>query len=249
MAMSTEEKRLTYKLLNLEELSKEQTKRMFFLLQENYNSVNPKIFKEELYKKDFILIFADQEQQIQGFTSIAINPAQTGTKKYNIIFSGDTVISPDFWGTRELVKAWIYSLGRIVATDPHKKYYWNLNSKGHRTYLLLPIFCRTYYPGLGNRNAPELFKILDRVSTLLYPDIWNPTKGIIDYPFSQGELKPELAAASYKKIKNKHIEFYLQKNTGFIKGQELACLTEMCLENMIGFPKKHFSEGLKNPIK
>src|SRR5687767_14847765 len=57
--------------------------------------------------------------------------------KNHVLFSGDTVIHPDWWGTRALHAGFIaYGLRRWIRR-PWRPIYWLLLSKGYKTYLLL----------------------------------------------------------------------------------------------------------------
>ena len=240
--------RLTYKLVPQDTITVFQASRMYYLMATNYDCVTHEQFEKDLSKKQWVGLLNDEDDMIQGFTTFVVNPDGTGTADYNIIFSGDTIISPAYWGSLELVKGGMYTGGQLVGADPTKKWYWLLISKGHRTYMYLPLFFNQYIPNPQNEHADTLFPILDASCQKLFGDYWNPHEGLIKFPESMGQLKPELAASTWQKKKKPHVAFFLKKNPGFYMGHELACLTEASPENMRGIAQRFFMEGMENPL-
>lgn len=249
MTKGVELPKLNYELLRITELDESVVERLFFLMSENYNCVNSHAFRSDLFNKQFIGILKDKDNQIQGFTTFAINPAGTGTADYNILFSGDTIISPDYWGTQELAKGWCKTVGGFIAGSPQKKLLWFLLSKGHRTYMYMPLFFEKYYPALDKNNETDFFSIINKCSIALYNSSWKPEMGVVSFEESHGELKKIHADATFKKLKNNlHVQFFLEKNPNFYKGDELVCMAELSLDNFKRFTKNAVLEGAATPL-
>ena len=70
-------------------------------------------------------------------STFAVNPGGYQNKDYNILFSGDTIISGDF--IPKLVKSWCVLVAPLLHKYPNKTWMWYLLSKGHRTYMYLPF--------------------------------------------------------------------------------------------------------------
>jgi len=225
-------KQLTATTLSINELTAEHKNRMYAILCSNYNKTSYQQFLVDLSKKDYVVLVFDLNETIQGFSTQAIFSQMVGTENCNILFSGDTIINPEYWGTQELVKEFVRLVGRLINADSNQKWYWFLISKGHRTYLYLPLFFKQYYPGLPEKNNEQLKPLLDSVSRKMFGEHWNPDTGLIVFPSSMGELIPELAEGSFKRKNNKHTEFFLEKNPEFYKGHELACLAPLNMENL-----------------
>lgn len=79
---------LYYILVQKEDLKEDETHRMYELMTSNYSEVTPKIFQEDLDKKQLIGLIKDVSDRIQGFTTYAVDPAGTGGNDHHIIFSG-----------------------------------------------------------------------------------------------------------------------------------------------------------------
>ena len=222
--------------------------RMYRLMSENYEKVDQQTFLTDLSRKQLVMLIRDTEAIIQGFTTFAVNPAGCGGDQYNIIFSGDTIISPDHWGTQEMMRGWCHTVGRLVAGQPDVDWYWYLMAKGHRTYLYLPLFFKEYYPSARSASSPVLASILDACSQKMFGSCWRPDKGLIIFPEQAGELKPELAQATYAKRHKADVGFFLERNPEFYKGHELACLASVALENFNSRCLPIIQEGMLSPL-
>lgn len=240
---------LNYTVIHRNKLSEAQGLRMFSLMDQSYNNVSMELFLADLDKKKYIGLIRDPEEKIQGFTTFAVMKMGSRAQKYGIIFSGDTIIAPEHWGTQVLMKGWCETVGSIVAQKRDITWYWYLLSKGHRTYLYLPFFFSTYYPSLNpSKRDKEYMQIADEVSKVLYPTYWKKDQGVIEFTDSHGELVPELAEATFKKSKSSLVQFFLEKNPQFYKGNELVCITEISPENAIRSAKTFIEAGISNSI-
>lgn len=240
---------LHHKLFTVEEIGSAHRERMFQLMSENYDNMNPNIFYKDLNNKQLAGLFFDENEELQGFTTYVVNPKSSGGVDYHIVFSGDTIISPMHWGSQIMVKGWCYTIGQIIATDPTKKWYWYLMSKGHRTYMYLPLFYSDYFPSIKpSLHDDELRRIVAEVSAKLYPKYWLPAEGIIRFEESMGELKAALVEGTYQKKNKPHVAFFLEKNPGFYRGEELVCLAPLYPGNFNRSAKSFIEAGMQHPL-
>ena len=235
-------------LVPLRSLQAEEVARMYALMRENYEGVSEGTFRDDLSRKQLVLVFRDAQEVIQGFTTLAMNPAGGGGKDYSIIFSGDTLISPAHWGTQEMIRGWCRALGSIMAGQPDTDWYWYLISKGHRTYMYLPLFLKEYHPSATENPPARLLEILDDCSRRMFGDRWHPEEGLIRFPEPAGTLKPELAEATFLKKHKPDVRFFLEKNPEFYKGDELACLASLALDNIHTRCLPLIREGMATPL-
>lgn len=243
-----ENRQLEFVLSERFSLEESALKRMFELMEQSYDHVSYTAFVNDLSYKQYVGLLLDAQKKIQGFTTFGINPKGTGTEDYSIIFSGDTVISTDYWGSQEMMRGWGISVGKMIASDPQKKWYWFLLSKGHRTYMYLPLFFADYYPSTKCTDNNLFKKIIDDTASRLYPDYFDPLSGVLAFDRHIGELKPELAQATFDKQTKPHVKFFLEKNPGFFKGDELMCMAELTPDNIIGYGKKYILEGMQQKL-
>jgi hypothetical protein len=83
----------------------------------------------------------------------------------------------------------------------------------------------------------------------MYGESWDPSKKVIAFKKSHGELKKIHSETTFKKVKsNAHISFFLERNPGFEKGDELTCMAELKVDNMRRFAKSIVIDGMNNPL-
>ena len=240
---------LTFHLVPLENIDSEQRKRMLQLMCENYNEVVESNFYEDLENKQWVGLIKDGNGTIQGFTTFVINPKGVGGKTYHIIFSGDTVIAPEYWGSQVMMQGWCQSVGRFIGADQTKPWYWYLLSKGHRTYMYLPLFFENYFPSMVPTPLDdELRKIATEISANVFGRYWQQDEGVIRFDESRGELKPNLIEATFQKKGSSIVQFFLQKNPNFYKGEELVCTALIHPDKMLRSARALVLEGMENPI-
>ena len=159
----------------------------------------------------------------------------------DVLFSGDTIIDPAHWGSTELVYAFC---GRAAEwrAETGRRLFWMLISKGHRTYLFLPIFAKRFFPHPEEREL-ELELIAQASAQQLFGFDWDPQRGIVHFSESMGQLKPELAQTSWQRSRSPMVKFFLERNPGFADGDELVCITELSAENLKRAALRGFEQG------
>ncbi len=150
--MKTEPHSLPYQLVPREALPVEDALRLHMLMETCCDHVSFERFSEDLERKDWVLLLHDSSGIIQGFSTLALNPCGLNGSNYDILYSGDTVIHPKHWGGQALVQGFFNTAGSILA-NRRRPLYWYLLTKGHRTYMYLPLFFRQYFPAAeGSRH-------------------------------------------------------------------------------------------------
>ena len=240
---------LTSNLFKPADLDSNQRLIMFNLMCESYDEVTFEMFISDLEKKTFVLlIFCVQE--IVGFTTYALDPPEMNCQDYHILFSGDTIIAPEHWGSQEMLRGGFYHAGRMAAGRPDKPWYWFLISKGHRTYMYMALFFHYYIPNeVFQEEGIALKNKLDDCASRYFGENWKSDQGLIIFDESHGALKKPLADATFSKSFKSQVHFFLEKNPGFYKGDELACFAALNPNNMKSYCKRFFSEGIKDPIQ
>lgn len=211
------------------DLTAPQIAAMFALLSASYDCVGDGRFLHDLSWKDEIILLLDGDHQIQGFTTLVFNPNGCMNPHGDVLFSGDTIIDPAHWGSLELVQAFCRRAGEWQATHG-RRLFWMLISKGHRTYLFLPLFAKRFFPH-PERVEAQFEQIAHQVAERLFGSAWNRERGVIQFGKSQGQLKPDLAATSWQRRNSPMVKFFLQRNPGFEHGDEMVCLTELSAAN------------------
>lgn len=218
-------------------LTPRETQAMHELMTLHYEAVSRDRFEADLSAKDEVLMLHDGAGGVRGFTTIAWNPAGRFDEG-DILFSGDTIIDRSCWGTQELVRAFCRRAGEWKAASG-RRLFWFLISKGHRTYMYLPLFARRFFPH-PDAVETEWALLAGRVAEGLFGDCWKPGEGVLRFSSSQGHLRDELAV---KRGESPWVRYFLERNPGHAQGEELVCLTEMDESNLRRGALAAFREG------
>jgi len=210
---------------------------MHHLMTAHYEAVPWDRFETDLSAKDEVLMLHDTDEKLRGFTTLAWNPAGQ-LEEGDILFSGDTIIDRRCWGTQELVRAFCRRAGEWKAASG-RRLFWFLISKGHRTYLYLPLFTRRFHPHPEYEEA-EWARLAGQVAIRLFGDSWKPDEGVIRFPTSQGHLREGLII---ERERNSWVRYFLKRNPCYSRGEELVCFTEMSESNLRRGALAAFREG------
>ncbi len=241
-------KNLVHRLKKPAEIKVEDQLRMFRLMDENYDCVEFSAFTKDLSAKDYVSLLIDKNKDIQGFSTYALNPSGTGSGHYNILFSGDTIINPGYWGSRIMAKSWAEVVGGLLKKYPEKKLYWLLISKGHRTFMYLPIFFSDFVPHFNMSGKEELNEIARKTAVKIFGEYYQADTGVIRFERSQGQLKKSLAHKTHEKQRNEWVSFFLKKNPDFGRGVELVCLAEISEANLKPVAWRMICQGMEQPV-
>jgi hypothetical protein len=158
------------------------------------------------------------------------------------------VVDRSCWGEQELGKAWCRYVAALYAEEPESRLFWFLISKGFRTYLYLPLFFHDFYPCRTEPTPGFEQRVLDTVALAKFPDDYRSQTGLIQFAHSQGQLKPDIAAAPERRLKHPHVQFFLERNPDYWRGTELACLAEISPLNMKLFAGRIMSSMQGSPL-
>ncbi len=212
---------------------------MHGLMTAHYEAVPWDRFEADLSVKDEVLMLHDTDGTLCGFTTLAWNPAGR-FEEGDILFSGDTIIDRRCWGTQELVRAFCRRAGEWKAANG-RRLFWFLISKGHRTYLYLPLFARRFHPHPENEES-EWAGLAGQVASRLFGESWKPEEGVIRFSSSQGHLREAWVIG---RESNPWVHYFFECNPGYALGEELVCFTEMDESNLRRGALAAFREGIR----
>ena len=212
------------KVIEVKDLTVLQTKQMYSIMTKYYDNISEGVFCTDLLKKRDVVLLCNEDDDIYGFTTLAIFPHDEQTQ---LIFSGDTIIEKEYWGKNDLSHAWIIN-ALSHAEKFNGKTYWLLLAKGYKIYKFLHTFFNKFYPRVDTETPQEIQKIIDKFSTEQFGKKYH--NGI--YTAGKDYLKEEFAQIDETKLKDKNTAFFLEKNPNYAKGDELICITELCEKNI-----------------
>lgn len=233
---SSPENKLTGSILSIDELTTEVRKQMFALMNQFYYA-DERTFFDDLEQKTDIILLHDEQSLLRGFTSAKLFNMMQNGEMVKILFSGDTIIHPEFWGTLELPRVWGRFMLDRLAEIGRQKLYWFLISSGYRTYRFLPAYFHDFFPRYDLETPEIMQKILDAAAEKMFGERYDRQAGIIRLE-NPTPLREIIAPPGEERCKNPHIDFFLKRNPGYDRGDELACITRLSLENIKPFVKR-----------
>lgn len=212
-----------------------QQGRMCALLNDFFENVSQEQFEADLAEKEWVFVFSDQAGTIQGFSTLMRLNIDVDGQPVVAVYSGDTIIHPDFWHEMELPKLWgkhVFDLAADVhAQTPDATVYWFLISSGYKTYRFLPVFFQRFYPSYRQPTPGHIQRTIDALARYKFGDQYDPATGVIRLAASS-PLREGVAQVDERRLKNRDIAFFVEKNPGHAAGEQLACLVEIELSNI-----------------
>lgn len=194
---------------------------MWALFSSSYAGATRAEFDRDLAEKHHVIVLKDAQRVLLGFSTLLVMEEQGAC----VVFSGDTIVAPAHWGQTALQRAFIWYLmaQRLKRGVP---VYWFLITKGYRTYLLLARYFPTHWPRHDAPTPPAELALLDRLCSKKFGDAWNPATGTLRFSKPGSRLAEDLADVPARLEKDPDVRFFLARNPGWAKGDELCCLAQ-----------------------
>lgn len=213
------------------ELSETDRDVCFSLLSRYFLDIRREDFERDLAEKEAVLMLRDgtADGAIVGFSTIMTLRLPLPGRSVRAIFSGDTVVDPQFrfssGALRELGSYFLDALARF----PGEEVYYLLISKGWRTYKLLPSLFRRFSPAAGVVDPSEQ-AIISSFGISRYPEVFCASTGLIRGGAGAPRVRPDGVDAIPMRI-DANTAFFLEANPGYLDGDELVCAGRVTPEN------------------
>jgi hypothetical protein len=223
---------LAARILRPGDLSAADLDEMYALMCRNYENVWRHRFEADLSEKDWIIWLTDEATgTLSGFSTQRLLSLSLNGRPVTVMFSGDTIVGREHWGTTVLPIAWGRLAFSIIEAHPGQELYWYLISKGFRTYRFLPLFFKQFHPRYDRDTPPEIRALIDAVGQIKCPDRYDSVAGVIRATETSDRLRPDLGEITDARLRDPHIEFFLKLNPGHARGDELCCIAPLTPEN------------------
>jgi hypothetical protein len=204
---------------------------MYALFERFYVDVSWERFLGDLREKSCVLLLRQaggrrRPGPIVGFSTV-LRTRVAGAPKAHLLFSGDTIVDPSCWRERPLEKAFVRLMLREKLRNPTRPLYWMLMSKGFATYRLLRTSFRRGYPRPGAETPEALGRVLAEFYGARYGAAFDPRRGVVAFPERHGALRPGIAASPTRRLDDPDARFFVERNPGWARGDELACIAEI----------------------
>jgi hypothetical protein len=209
---------------------------MYALLDRYFCGTSRDRFEADLGKKEQVILLRETESgRIQGFTTLVRLNARVDDQEVMAFFSGDTIVAHDYWGETLLTRVWgrtvFEAVDQIRAEQPAAAIYWFLICSGYKTWRFLPVFFRRFYPSPDEEAPPRLRRVCDALGAMTFGDQYRLASGIVRFT-TPAPLRDGVATVTDGRLRDRHIAYFVHKNPGHTKGDQLACLAELSRSNL-----------------
>jgi len=212
-----------------EALTAADTDAMRALLAHHFEGVTQTQFERDLAEKNWI-IRLHRAGCLVGFSTLLLYESQFAGERLTVVYSGDTIVTPEAWGTTALPRAWITAVNELCGRDPGRRCYWLLLTSGFRTYRFLPVFWREFTPRFDDITPPDRQPLLLHLARERFGAQYAPDSGIVRFDNPQ-RLRGVLQTVPPERMADPHVDYFLKRNPGHASGDELVCLTELAPDN------------------
>jgi len=197
---------------------------MLALMQRYYDGVTAAQFDRDLGEKRFVIRMLDAQGGLCGFSTIQELRLDHEGVPIRVVFSGDTVIDRACWGQKNLQRAFTRYLIRCLILEPRRRLYWFLLSKGYKTYLLMRHNLESY-PNCKRATPPDFAAILELTARHKFGERYDAARGVLPAEGDDAQtVKEGFREVTPAELADPEIAFFVQKNPGYARGDELCCL-------------------------
>jgi hypothetical protein len=201
---------------------------MFQLLSTSFTGVDRETFHRDLSGKSHVILLEDDRGSVHGFSTLQVYRSRVPGVDATIVYSGDTIVDPRWWGSSALPLTWLRAVRQLAGTNGGDLY-WLLLTSGFRTYRFLPVFFREFDPRYDSDG--DAGALLDTLARERFGDLYDEQRGIVRFDRPQ-VLVPELLDVPVGRTHDAHVTFFLERNPGYVRGDELVCLTRVHEDNL-----------------
>jgi len=221
--------RLTGRCVPRDALDAARRRSMFVLLRSHFTGVDRETFETDLAQKNWVILLEDDRGVLRGFSTLFVHAAQAANRAVTVVYSGDTIVAREWWGSPALPMTWLRAVRGITPAYGSRDVYWLLLTSGFRTYRFLPVFFREFVPRPGRGGGEGA--LLETLAAAQFGGRFDPRTGTVRLERPQ-VLAPELLDVPSGRARDPHVAFFLERNPGYVRGDELACLARLADDNL-----------------
>jgi hypothetical protein len=209
---------------------------MFAILCTYFSGMCRVQFDTDLDEKDKVIVLRDRDDgQIQGFSTLLRMEVSIDGRNIVAFFSGDTIVARQYWGESILSRLWGQTVfaeaDKLAVLRPSTPVYWFLICSGYKTFRFLPVFFREFYPNPKQETPEAMKEVIDTLAKVRYGACYDAVSGVVRFE-NATPLRLGVADISEPRLRDPMVSFFAEKNPGHVRGDELACITEISRLNL-----------------
>lgn len=223
--MSKPKNRVTARYRPINRVSPADILQMYGIFSRYYENSDLETFVSDMSRKTGVFILYPRgRKEIVGFSTVAKMDMEVDGRRIKGVFSGDTIIEREYWGSRALPLAFFLYLVRTVMRHPVTPVFWLLISKGYKTYLLMANNFFRFYPHPQNRYQ-EYQSLIPQYCERLFPGYYDSSRGVLDFGETYQRLKADVAPITDQvRQASAAAAFFETCNPEWHRGTELPCV-------------------------
>jgi hypothetical protein len=222
----------TGQLVRVIDVGAGQRDEMYALMQSYYEHVDRPTFDADLEEKEWVIqIFDEETNRLKGFSTQMLLHVEVAGRPVRALFSGDTIIDRDARGERNLFQVSGWFVRSLMKAYPEEELYWFLISKGYKTYRFMPLFFHEFYPRYDAATPARFAAVIDALAGSKFPAGYDRAAGIVRAGPCSCRLRPGVAEITPDRLEDPHIRFFVERNPGHARGDELCCIAPLTPTN------------------
>jgi len=210
------------------EINIETMEKMWDLYSSNYQYVTREKFDRDLKSKTEVFVGTDSESgEVCGFSTFEIYEHIFEGKKYGVLYSGDTMIDPRYWGQNGLRTAFLKAVLLWKIKNPRTPLYWLLIVMGYKTYLTMARNSPEYWPRYDRKTPQKIQNLIDSMASKKFGKAWNPQTGLMQPEMCEAVFDHPLAQFTTKTLAIPEVRFLMEKNPTLSIGTEMVCIAPL----------------------
>ncbi len=206
-----------------------EKKALFVLLCQFFVNTDYERFLADFSEKQWLIRMSDGDE-ITGFSTQQTIELTVAERPVRFLFSGDTIVHPDYWNKSYLAGAF-GQLFLHIGDLSEIQLFWFLVSKGFRTYRVMPVHFKKFHPVHTSKNR-DLKPLLDAVAAFKFGANYNPETELVKFTEPKDYLCGSLADIPANYANNPHVSFFAKRNPEYRLGTELACIASLSKKNL-----------------
>jgi len=218
-------------ITNIQRIAEVDRLAMYGLYRQYFEGGSRRSFMQDLAGKEWVIRLWDEEGLLAGFSTLQSYHFEWDERLLVILFSGDTIVRPSFQSQSGLAGAFGHLAQRLRPDAKPNTCFWFLISKGFRTYRLLPGYFLDFLPRPDCPNDPSRQALLHALAADRFGKHYDSDSGLIRAWPGKDRLNQVMRRVPGNYMRCPYTRFFLERNPGFGRGDELACLAPMHPDN------------------
>ncbi len=191
-------------------------------------------FKDHFKEKDYVILLSTEDDVIKGFSLQQVIPVQVDGKDVLVLWAGDILVHPDFWGKNEYRLKLSELCLKLHQENPEKLVYRLATPKGYKTYRVVQNLFHKFYPSPDYDYYPEFeSKIIDQILSSKYPpDIYDKDRKLLVVREDDHRLAAGFAQITPDKLKDPFIKCFYDRNPDYARGNEIPVISRITPDNL-----------------